>query len=283
MSRSKQNNPRIEQRLFFLSLVAGAMAISISASQSSFAAELEEIQRRGKLIVGVKDNLRPLGFYDDRGNLQGLEIDLARGLAKEILGSPDAIILKAIPNQERLQMVLDGKVDLVIARVTATNSRDRVAELSVSYYLDGTGLVTKNPAVGSLDNLQTAKVAVLEGSSTIASVQSALPNSKLIGTKSYQEALNLLENGLADAFAGDLSVLAGWVQEYPQYRLLPEKLSDRALSVLMPEGLQYARLRLKVNKAIEHWRRSGWLKQRAAYWGLPLKIKSKNSTFTKNK
>ena len=179
-------------------------------------------------------------------------------------------------------MVIDRKVDLVIASVTATSSRDRVAELGVSYYLDGTGLVTKNPIIKSLNDLKTGKIAVLEGSSTISSVRSALPNTKLIGTKSDREALNLLENELADAFAGDLSLLAGWIQEYPQYRLLQDRLSTAALSVLMPEDLQYARLRLKVNRAIENWRKSGWLKQRATYWGLPLKIESKNSTFTKN-
>jgi len=282
MCRRQKNNLTIKQRLLFLSLVASLVTTAIALPKSSLASQLEKIQHRGKLIVGVKDNLRPLGFYDEQGNLQGLEIDLARGLAREILGNPNAIIFKPIANQERLQMVIDGKVDLVIARVTATNSRDRVAELSVSYYRDGTGLVTKNPAVQNLNDLARSKIAVLEGSSTIAPVRSALPNAKLIGAKSYQDALNLLKKGVADAFAADFSVLAGWIQEYPQYRLLPDRLSVSSLSVLMPEGLQYARLRLKVNRAIETWHKSGWLEQRATYWGLPLKNNSKNSTFTKN-
>jgi len=45
---------------------------------------LSEIQKRGKLIIGVKDNLPPLGFRDHNGNLIGLEIDMARELAKEL-------------------------------------------------------------------------------------------------------------------------------------------------------------------------------------------------------
>jgi len=277
MSRSKKNGSLV-QRLFSIGLSIGVMGMSLTAPITSIAGELEIIRRRGKLIVGVKDNLRPLGFYDEEGNLQGLEIDLARGLAKEILGSSDAVILKPIANQERLEMVIDRQVDLVIAGVTATSSRDRVAELSVSYYLDGTGLVTKLTSIENLNDLSTSKIAVLEGSSTIAVVRSALPKSKLIAIKSYREALDLLENGLADAFASDFSILAGWIQEYPQYRLLQERLATTPLAVLMPEGLQYARLRLKVNKAIENWRRSGWLKQRAIYWGLPLKIESSPKT-----
>jgi polar amino acid transport system substrate-binding protein len=36
------------------------------------AAQLPEIQQRGYLNIAVKDNLRPLGFRDANGNLQGL-------------------------------------------------------------------------------------------------------------------------------------------------------------------------------------------------------------------
>ncbi|MGL5192033.1 MAG: transporter substrate-binding domain-containing protein, partial [Chroococcales cyanobacterium] len=52
------------------------------------AAELAEIQQRGQLIVAVKDNVRPMGFRAGNGNLQGFEIDIARRLAQELLGSP---------------------------------------------------------------------------------------------------------------------------------------------------------------------------------------------------
>jgi polar amino acid transport system substrate-binding protein len=84
----------------------------------SHAAELKEIQERGYLMVAVKDNVRPLGFTDASGKLQGLEIDLARRLAAEILGKPDAVRLQPVANRDRVSVVLEGKVDLTIARVT---------------------------------------------------------------------------------------------------------------------------------------------------------------------
>ena len=120
-----------------------------------------------------------------------------------------------------------------------------------------------------LSDLDRAEIAVLKDSSTIAIVQNQLPNAKLVGVDSYQEALNLLEMGATDAFAGDRTLLTGWVQEYPQYRQLAVKLSGEALCIVMPRGLQYQELHQQVDRAIALWQKSGWLQERVKYWGLP--------------
>jgi polar amino acid transport system substrate-binding protein len=236
---------------------------------SARAADLEAIQQRGYLIVAVKDNLRPLGFRDDLGNLQGLEIDLAQRLAAELLGRPDAVRWQPVANRDRLTVVLESKVDLTIARVTATPTRSRIVSFSIPYYIDGIALVTKDTSVQRLGDVEQRTVAVLNGSSTIAKLRYALPKAKLVGVNSYTEARSLLESGGAAAFAADASVLTGWIQEYPQYRLLPTLLSAEPLCVVMPKGVQYDELRRRVNNAIARLKAEGWLQQRAIYWGLP--------------
>ena len=242
------------------------MAVGMSPA---VAAELEEILKRGQLMIAVKDNVRPLGFSDQEGELQGLEIDLARRLAQELLGDPQAVIFQPVSNQKRLQIVIDGDVDLAIARVTVTASRNRLVDFSPYYYLDGTGLVIKQSYLQGLQGLARGKIAVLKSSSTIAVIRAQFPQAQLIGVNSYQEALRLLENNAVDAFAGDNSILAGWVQDYPSYRQLPVRLSGEALGVVMPKGLKYASLRDRVNQAIVRWQKSGWLRERATFWGLP--------------
>jgi polar amino acid transport system substrate-binding protein len=259
----------VSHKFFRFSLAIGLVVVSSLPSAPVWSAQLKEIQQRGKLIVAVKDNLRPLGFRDVAGNLQGLEIDIAKRLAEELLGKPDAVVLQPVKNVERLNVVLEGKVDLTIAQVTATDSRYRLVDLSRPYYLDGTGLITKDASIAKLSDLATKTIAVLKGSSTIAVVKYATPTSKLVAVDSYEAARSLLENGGASAFAADKSVLSGWVQDYPQYKLLPERLSGEALCIVMPKGLQYTRLQERVNDAIARWQASGWLAERAATWGLP--------------
>lgn len=261
---------------FSIGLIAlGIITLSIIKALPGRTADLEGISQRGYLIVAVKDNLRPLGFRDNQGQWQGLEIDIAKRLAKELLGNAEAIKLQAVANTDRLKVVLNNQVDMTIAGVTRTESRSRLVSFSPPYYMDSTTLVIPKNKLQQLQQLQqlndlkNLKIAVLKGSTTIATIKYYLPTAKLTGVDSYQEALTVLENNHADAFAGDASVLAGWVQEYPQYHLLPVKFSSQALCIVMAKGLQYDALRQKVTAAIEGWQNEGWLTQRAQYWGLP--------------
>ena len=256
--------------LTFLFLNAGTFPV--------FAAPLKEIQERGYITVAVKDNFPPLAFRDESGNLQGLEIELAQRLAKDLLGKPDAgdsdkldklIKLKPVTNLQRLKAVTKGEVDIAIAKVTATPSRERIVNFSIPYYLDGGIIATKDTSFQKLTDLQNSKIAILKNSSTIAALKYYLPKAELIGVESYLEGQRLIDNNQVSAFAADITSLSNWVKQNSQYRLLPTKISTQPLSVVIPKGLQHDELRRQVSQLIANYIEEGWLKQRAEYWGLP--------------
>jgi polar amino acid transport system substrate-binding protein len=232
------------------------------------AGTLKEIQQRRKLVVAVKDNLPLLGFKDRSGNLQGLEIDIARKLATEIFGNTESVQLVPVANQDRLKVAIEGNVDLTIARVTITPTRARVVDFSRYYYLDGTAIITNQANILKNADLVGKKVAVLNNSTTIASVQYFIPRAKLVGVTSYQQAQSLLATGKVVAVAADRSLLLGWSKTEPKYHLLPDKLSTEALGIVIPKGVQYDPLRQLVTRSIEQWQTNGWLQQRIQYWGL---------------
>ncbi|NJM19287.1 MAG: transporter substrate-binding domain-containing protein [Richelia sp. SM1_7_0] len=250
--------------LTFLFLNVGTLSIS--------AATLKEIQQRGYIIVAVKDNFPPLGFKDQSGNLQGLEIELAQRLAQDLLGNSDKldnlVRFKPVTNLQRLTAVIEGEVDIAIAKVTATASRERIVNFSVPYYFDGGIIATKDTSIQKLTDLQSSKIAVLKNSSTIAPLRYYLPKVELVGVESYLEGQSLIENNQVTAFAADITSLSNWIKQNPQYRLLPTKISTQPLSVVMPKGLQYDELRRQVSQLIGSYLEKGWLKQRAEYWGL---------------
>ncbi|NEQ95505.1 MAG: transporter substrate-binding domain-containing protein [Cyanothece sp. SIO2G6] len=253
-------------------MVAGAslaLGLALGTDLTSHGAELSEILERGHLVVGVKDNVRPLGFHNESGELVGFEIDLARQLALELLGDSNAVQLQPVANRDRLPLLLADDVDVVIARMSVTTPRARLVDFSLPYYLDGTALVTRLSGLADVFALSGQKVGVLDGASTVDIVRSRVPGVELVGVESYQAALAGLETGAIAAFAADVSVLSGWVQEYPQYRIFPTLLSGDALAIAMPRGVQYQSLRQQVDAAVESWTESGWLQERMEHWGLP--------------
>ncbi|GAB4348321.1 MAG: transporter substrate-binding domain-containing protein [Leptolyngbyaceae cyanobacterium] len=233
------------------------------------AADLQTIRQRGRLIVAVKDNLRPLGFRDGQGQLQGLEIDLARQLAQDILGRSDAVEFRPVTNADRFPAVLNGEVDVAIANITLTPSRLRILNFSLPYYTTGAALITRDPAIRQVADLRGKAIAVLNGTTTVEVLRRQLPDAKLVGVTSYEAARAAIETDTVAAVAADTTVLTGWVQESPQYRQLLPVLSSELLGVVLPKGQQYADLQGAINQTIARLKANGWLEQRAKYWGLP--------------
>lgn len=255
-------------RLLLVLLAMGSSVLLYSAFAN--AADLQTIKRRGRLVVAVKDNLRPLGFRNAAGQLEGFEIDVARRLATEILGRPDAVEFRPVLNQDRFSAVLEDDVDIAIANVTLTPSRLRILSFSIPYYKDGVAIATPNSAIQTIKDLSGKPVVVLEGSGAVEVIQRALPGVQLVSAQSYEQAKERIDQGQAIAVAANASVLAGWVQEFPHYRLLAPMLSSEPLCVILPKGGQYSELRKQIDFTLIRLRNSGWLEQQAQRWGLPV-------------
>ena len=52
---------------------------------------MEQILKNDKIVVGVKYDSKPFGFKDKNGNLQGFDIELAKKIAKHILGDENKV------------------------------------------------------------------------------------------------------------------------------------------------------------------------------------------------
>jgi polar amino acid transport system substrate-binding protein len=249
-------------------IAATVSSASITHASSCLAAEWSTIQKRGRLVIGVKDNLPPMGFRQPSGNLAGFEIDIARELAKELLGSAELVELVPLRNRDRLSALWGDRVDIVVAHLSITRNRARLVDFTVPYYTDSTAVIAKRNTQNAQFN-QSSAIAVIKGSSTIAVLQFLLPQAQLIGVDSYQEGLAALKAQKVQAFAGDRSALVQWLKDNPDYDRIQNLTSSHSLAIALPRGLQYEDLRLKVLQAVEKWRKNGWLRERATYWGLP--------------
>ncbi len=240
---------------------------SHNQSAKGQSSSMQTIRKRGKLIIGVKDNLPPLGFRDRQQNmpseLRGLEIDIARELAKEL-----NIDLELVPvtNRDRLPALQTNQIDLAIAQITVTANRSRLVDFSLPYHTDSTILIA--PRNVSISELQQSHIAVLKNSTAIAAIQWKLPQAIIVGADSYQAGLIAMQAGTVQAFVGDRSSLTQWLLENPDYTIIGQPLAIHSLAIALPRGLQHSELREAVFPIVEKWRKNGWLQDRIKYWGL---------------
>lgn len=120
------------------------------------------IRTRGAIIVGIRYDLEPFSYIGPNGELAGLEIDLARELARRWLGNPDAVIFRQLRSDTAAQHLLDGNVDIVLAGVPHTLSNEQAIDFSPPYFINGQALLTfPDTGIGSLTDLSGRRVGVV--------------------------------------------------------------------------------------------------------------------------
>ncbi|MGQ4274697.1 transporter substrate-binding domain-containing protein [Terrihabitans sp. B22-R8] len=115
-------------------LAAGLASALLGSVVTAGADTLATVKERGKLIVGVKTDYVPFGYLDPAGKIVGLEPDLARVLAKKILGSEDAVELVPVLSSNRMEFLQAGRIDLILATLGYTAERAKVLDYTEPFY-----------------------------------------------------------------------------------------------------------------------------------------------------
>lgn len=177
------------------------------ASGAQGKSMIDLVKARGVLIAGVKTDTPPFGFIDEKGANAGFEIDLITDLAKRL-----GVKVKFVPAPvaTRIQLLEQGRVDLLIATVSHYRSRNKVVDFSIGYlYTPQTLLVKKSSSIKSLSDLPGKRVAAVTGSDAIYRLPAISPKTTVQGFPSWPEAFYALDRGIVDAVATDTSILQG--------------------------------------------------------------------------
>ena len=108
------------------------------------------------------------GFQNpETGTIEGMEVDIARELAKRIKGSPDALRVTGVNVTTRGAMLDNGTLDATLATFTITEARKKSYNFSRPYYTDHIGvLVKKSSGIVDLKDLDGKTVGVALSATT---------------------------------------------------------------------------------------------------------------------
>lgn len=237
---------------------------------SSTPPDIQAIKDRGVLKVGVKVDVPKFGYKDPKTNkIDGFEVDIARSVAKEILGDPSKVQLEAVTAKTRGPLLDSGDVDIVAATFTITDERKKSYDFSEPYYTDGVGLLVKKAAgYTSLKDLNGKKIGVAQSATSKKAIQEAADK---LGIKvsflefsTYPEIKAALDSGRVDAFSVDSSILHGYLDDSTV--ILPDRFSPQDYGIATKKGNDG--LSKVVNDTVDNLKQSGELEKLIEKWGL---------------
>lgn len=185
-------------------LVTIVMILGIFTNSFGADNSLKDIQKKGKMIVGLDATFAPMGFRDEAGNIVGFDIDLATEVAKRL-----GVTVEFKPCEwDGILFDLRGKkIDMVWNGMTITEAREKQALFSEPYFEDGQMIFSrKENKIDKVVELEGKKVGLQLGSSADVAVSKNPISQKIKEIKKYAtnvEALMDLEAGRLDAVVVD--------------------------------------------------------------------------------
>lgn len=237
-------------------------AVNVNAQDSTAAKNLSEqdlallppdiraIRERGRLVVAMYRQDRPPFFYvDKKGNLAGIDIDLAEDIA-ENLGVKPVFDRSAGSFDEVVNQVVRGQADLGISKLSITLPRAQKASFTQPYVCFHQALlvnrlklaaITKNRQ-SDADSLtmivkSSQKIGVLADTSYIEYAHTLCPNAQVIAFPNIDKLIAAARSGKILAAFYDENALKTEVDQtpdllvYTKMFILKDRIDQIAIAV----------------------------------------------------
>lgn len=229
--------------------------------------DFANVIKRDKLVVGVRDDAPPFGFKDEKGNLIGYDIDLAKIIAKEILGNENKVEFVPVTASNRIMKLSANEVDFLIATMSITNQRQQILDFSVPYYVAGQAiLVNSSSKATSLSDFEGKKLIIVFGSTSERNLRTNVPEVTVIGYKNYNDAYRALKQNRADGIVADDTILLNYALKDKSVKLLPKRYSKEPYAVVFRKEKESERLLIRVNHIIGRLASKGQLNRLQEKW-----------------
>jgi polar amino acid transport system substrate-binding protein len=233
---------------------------------------IDAIKSKGKLIVGVDQNSYRWGYRDPNsagtGDLEGFDIDLVHRIAQDILGDANAVQFMAIPTDQRIPAIQEGRVDMVVRTMTINCDRLGDVAFSAPYFRTGQQvLASKSSQITGYDgSLAKKKICTAKGSTANTELSADLRTGDLVATADLDtvvpnqlDCLVRLQLGEVDAVVTDGALAASQAAQDPTVELKGDPFTVEYYGVAMKKDADD--LVRRVNQILVEYRQdkaNGW-------------------------
>ncbi len=220
--------------------------IAIFAVPASTLAEtvMEKVSKTGVLSVGVRTDIVPFSYVNDKQELTGYSVELLEVIRQQLeedLGRSVRLDYDTSENfSERIQKVIDKKLDLVCDTVF-TWERDKYVDFSLGYGVSGIKvLVKKDSNITNPEALRGKRIGFIGNLIKERSIDTLSANITPVSIATLEEGLQAVETGKIDGFAFDSAILEGMRQTLASpdaYAVIPkEAYYNHGIACMVPQG-----------------------------------------------
>ncbi len=233
-----------------LGLAGGALALGAgltldpqqAAAQASADSALRRVIDRGHLICGTGSTNAPWHFEDASGNLTGMDIAMAKIIAKALFEDESKVEFVRQAPDARVPNIVTGKVDVCIQFMTVNGQRAQKVNFSRPYYVEAIALLSRpDGKYKTYDELKAAggdaKASILTNAGADLTVKRQLPDIEVLQLDEQANVIQALDSGRVDTAVVDLSTVWWLARQTPdKYFDAGHSFQPQLYSAALPQG-----------------------------------------------
>lgn len=182
--------------------------ITYAAAEESI---LDRVTKAGVVRIGSNNDTPPGNFIDEGGNWVGFDVDLGNAMAEKLGVKVERVLVN---NKTRISFLADGRIDLALANISQTRSREeQIDYVSPPYFWTGKIFYAKKGKFKSIADLAGKRLGVDQGSNAfIAAPQEIAKYSKtapvMSSFQNSSEGFMALKQDKIDAYSQDAQIMA---------------------------------------------------------------------------
>ncbi|MDF3310296.1 glutamate ABC transporter substrate-binding protein [Rhodococcus sp. T2V] len=192
-----------------------------------------DIVARDRLIVGVDQDTNLFSFRDPTTDtLEGFDVDVAREVARDLLGDPAKVEFRLLTPGGRLDALEKNQVDIVAQTMTITCQRaERVAFSTVYLEAYQRVLVTDGSGIAGSADLAGRRVCAATDTTSLATIRRVQPQATIVAVPDWADCLMVLQQRQADAVSTDDAILAGLAAQDPTLEIVGSSLETQPYGI----------------------------------------------------
>jgi glutamate transport system substrate-binding protein len=173
---------------------------------------------KGSIRIGVKYDIPSFGYLNPGTHeIEGFDVAMGRIIAKRLGVQPDFV---RVDSNNRLQLLEQGRVDLLIATMTINDARAKEIDFSYPYLQAHQRLLVRTgSSITDVDALDAHRAGVcsVEGSSPSSTIRELAPDARFTLAGDHSECLEQLEQGKVEAVTTDDVILEALRRRNPTF------------------------------------------------------------------